>query len=272
MTICTQEWAQLIQQGNVRAVARAISAVENGLPETAPLMAALSAIPRKSFCIGITGAPGAGKSTLVDRLAAAYRAKNKSVGILAVDPTSPITGGAVLGDRIRMQAHASDPGVFIRSMATRGNLGGLAAATDDAALILNAAGKDVILIETVGVGQSDVDVMRVVDCTVVVVTPDAGDEVQSLKAGLMEIGDIFILNKCDHAGTSVSEGTLHEMLEGKKNQNGWIPVLVKTIATTGEGVAGVVTELGRFQENISSNKRASVGDDTSGLNQVTTQQ
>jgi|SRR5579871_709540 len=249
MDLTAQVWAQLIHQGNVRAIARAITAIENGSPDAAPLVALLSAAPRKAFCIGITGAPGAGKSTLVDRIATQYRAQGKLVGILAVDPSSTITGGAVLGDRIRMQAHATDAGVFIRSMATRENLGGLAAATADAVIVLSAAGKDVVLIETVGVGQSEVEVMKVVDCTVAVVTPDTGDEVQTLKAGLMEIGDIFVLNKADHPGAATAGAILQGMLEGRTSPNGFVAVLVKTVATAGEGCAELMTEFERFRNS-----------------------
>ena len=181
--------------------------------------------------IGITGAPGTGKSTLVDRFAAHYRRAGKTVGIIAVDPTSPFTGGAILGDRIRMQGHASDEGIFIRSMATRGFLGGLARATADVSLLLDAAGKDIIIIETVGVGQDEVDIVRLADCTLVLLVPGLGDDVQNMKAGLMEIGDIFVINKSDREGADRVEQQVHAMLQLAPDRFGWHPEIARTIAT-----------------------------------------
>src|SRR5271169_3274067 len=195
MAIPVAEWAELVRAGEVRALSRAITAVENHQPAAEELLRVLFPFTGKAYLSGMTGAPGTGKSTLVDRLAAFYRKRDESVGVIAVDPTSPYTGGAILGDRIRMQGHAGDAGMFIRSMATRGFLGGLARATAEVALLLDAAGKQQVLIETVGVGQDEIDIVRLADCVVVMLVPGLGDDIQNMKAGLMEIGDIFVLNK-----------------------------------------------------------------------------
>ena len=200
MTTTIENWAAKIRAGDVRAISRAVSAIENRTSEAQALLKQLFPHTGRAFRVGITGAPGTGKSTLVDRMAVHYRKEKKSVGIIAVDPSSPFTGGAILGDRIRMQGHSSDEGIFIRSMATRGYLGGLAQSTGDATLLLDAAGKDMILVETVGVGQGEIEIVRLADCTIVVLVPGMGDDVQSLKAGLMEIADIFVLNKSDREG------------------------------------------------------------------------
>jgi LAO/AO transport system kinase len=198
--------------------------------------------------IGVTGAPGTGKSTLVDRLAACYRGRGDRVGIIAVDPTSPFTGGAILGDRIRMQGHASDPGIFIRSMATRGFLGGLARTTGDVALILDAAGKQYVLIETVGVGQDEVDIVRLADCTLVLLVPGMGDDVQNMKAGLMEIADIFVLNKSDRDGVDRLEAELEAMLQLVPERNGWKPAIVRTVATENRGVEELASAIAKYRE------------------------
>src|SRR5436190_2951109 len=183
-----------------RAIARAITLIENESPQAADLVAKIYSQTGRAYLIGVTGPPGAGKSTLVDRMIGELRAAGQTVGILCVDPTSPYSGGAILGDRVRMQAHAEDDGVFIRSMATRGHLGGLARTTAEAAIVMDAAGFDIILIETVGVGQDEVDIVRTADVAIVTLVPGSGDEVQALKAGIMEIADIFVVNKADREG------------------------------------------------------------------------
>lgn len=245
-----ENWAKQIRGGDVRAISRAVSAIENRAPETEPLLHELFPSTGRAYRIGITGSPGTGKSTLVDRLAAQYRKDGKTVGIIAVDPSSPFTGGAILGDRIRMQGHAGDSGVFIRSMATRGYLGGLAQAAGDVSLLLDAAGKEIILIETVGVGQGEIEIMRLADCTAVVLMPGMGDDVQNLKAGLMEIGDIFVLNKCDREGADRFEQQLRAILQLVPERDGWHPPVVRTIATDNKGVSELEAEIGKFRARI----------------------
>ncbi|HWG57587.1 MAG TPA: methylmalonyl Co-A mutase-associated GTPase MeaB [Candidatus Acidoferrales bacterium] len=244
------DWASQVRSGDPRAISRAISAIEDASPESEPLLRALFPHTGRAYRVGITGAPGAGKSTLVDRLAARHRAAGKSVGILAVDPSSPFTGGAILGDRVRMQGHATDAGIFIRSMATRGHLGGLAQAAADATLVLDAAGKDFVLIETVGVGQGEVEIVRLADCTLVVLVPGMGDDVQSLKAGVMEIADIFVLNKSDREDAARFEQQLRSVLQLAPERDGWKPPVVRTIATENHGVGDLAAEIARFQAHF----------------------
>ncbi len=245
-----EAWTEQIRKGDVRAIARAITAVENHAPQAEELLQRLFPFTGNSFVIGVTGAPGTGKSTLVDRLAAHYRRGGEEVGIISVDPTSPYTGGAILGDRIRMQGHSGDAGVFIRSMATRGFLGGLARATAEVGMILDAAGKQYTLIETVGVGQDEVDIVRLADCTLVLLVPGLGDDVQNMKAGLMEIADIFVLNKSDREGADRLETELRAMLELAPEREGWKPPVLRTVATEGLGVEELAAEIERYRKHF----------------------
>ena len=239
---------QSILAGDLRALARAITAVENSEPQADELLKQLFPHSGRALVVGITGSPGAGKSTLVDRMAAAYRRQEKTVGIIAVDPSSPFSGGAILGDRIRMQGHSSDPGIYIRSMATRGSLGGLARATVDVATLLDAAGRDVVVVETVGVGQDEVDIVKLADVTVVLLVPGMGDDVQTIKAGLMEIADIFAINKADRTGSDRLEAELHALLAISQRDDGWAPVVLKTVATEGTGVEELLATIERYRE------------------------
>jgi LAO/AO transport system kinase len=260
-TTAASRLAERVLAGEVRAIARAISIVEDESDASATLVSRLFPRTGTAYLIGVTGPPGAGKSTLVDRLTTELRAAGRTVGILAVDPTSPFTGGAILGDRVRMQAHAGDPGVFIRSMATRGNLGGLARATSDAAIVLDAAGRDIVIIETVGVGQDEVDIVRTADVSVVVLVPGTGDDVQALKAGIMEIADIFVVNKADREGADRTASGVEAMLNLQSfAADEWRPPIVKTEATTGAGVPELVDAVERFRrhapETLGQRRRA----------------
>jgi len=234
-----------IRKGNPRAIARAISLVENNGARAQSLLRRVFACRRDALVLGITGAPGTGKSTLVDQMIGWLRAAGKSVGVVAVDPSSPFTGGAILGDRVRMMRHSVDEAVFIRSMATRGHLGGLAKATGEAIAIFEAAGKEYVLVETVGVGQDEVEVVKLADLVLVVLTPGAGDDIQTFKAGIMEIADIFVLNKADSPGMEKMEKQLRAMLELGFPEREPPPVL-KTIATKGKGVASLMEEVERL--------------------------
>jgi LAO/AO transport system kinase len=238
--------AARVVAGDTRALARAATAIENRTVESAALLGELSPHAGHAIIAGITGPPGAGKSTLVDALARAIRREGKTVGILAVDPTSRVSGGAILGDRIRMQAHHGDPGVFIRSMATRGAVGGLARATADLALLLDAAGKDYVLIETVGVGQDEVEVAGVADVTVLVLVPGMGDDVQAIKAGIMEIADIFVINKADHPGADRVESEIAGVLSLVHRADGWQPPILRTVATEDKGITELLDAIGKF--------------------------
>jgi len=242
-----ETWAAKVLARDRRAVARAISAVESGDARGTALLKRLFAASGKAEVIGITGSPGAGKSTLVEKLAGVYRSAGARVGIVAIDPTSPFSGGALLGDRIRMQSLAGDKDIYIRSMATRGQLGGLAPTTQDVIAILDAAGCDVVLVETVGVGQDEVEVARLADATALLLVPGMGDEVQTFKAGVMEIADLYVLNKSDLPGAERLEQELSAMLAMASGEDGWRPPIVKAIATTGAGVADVRQALEHFR-------------------------
>ncbi len=268
-----------LRSGDVRALARAISAVENRAPGSSDLLKALFPHTGRARVLGLTGAPGAGKSTLVDQLARHYRKTqnphssrkerglngapdpNYTVGIIAVDPTSPYSGGAILGDRIRMQDHFSDPGIYIRSMATRGSLGGLARTTADVTTVLDASGRDIILIETVGVGQDEVDIVRLADITIVILVPGMGDDVQSIKAGIMEIADIFVINKSDREGAERVEREIRALQSLDTRHDGWTPPVVKTVASEGKGIDELATAISNYEEylrkeDLSLKKRA----------------
>ena len=235
--------------GEPRAVARAISKVEDGADGAAGLMKALYAHTGRGLVVGVTGAPGAGKSSLVDKLALLYRGRGQRVGIVCVDPSSPFSGGAILGDRIRMQTLGLDPGVFIRSMATRGHLGGLARASVDAVSILDAAGYEQIIVETVGVGQDEVEIVKTADVSVVVLVPGMGDDVQAIKAGIMEIGDVFVINKADRDGVLRTEKELEALMSLASRPDGWEPPIVKTVATENKGIEELAAAIASYREH-----------------------
>jgi len=256
VTTTLDNWASQVRAGDVRAISRAVSAIENRAPEAEQLLRLLFPFTGRALQLGVTGAPGTGKSTLVDRLAAHYRAEKKTVGIIAVDPSSPFTGGAILGDRIRMQSHHADPGIFIRSMATRGSLGGLSSTTADVATVLDASGRDVVMIETVGVGQDEVDIVRLADVTLVVLVPGMGDDVQTIKAGIMEIADIFVINKADRDGADRVEREIRAMQTLSMRKDHWTPPIVKTVASSGEGIHELVQAIDRYRAYLEQDGRS----------------
>ncbi|MEZ5116147.1 MAG: methylmalonyl Co-A mutase-associated GTPase MeaB [Candidatus Nanopelagicales bacterium] len=235
------ELVERARRGEPRAVARLISLVEDASPQLRRVMAALAPDAGRAYVVGITGSPGVGKSTTTSAIVSAYRAQGRRVGVLAVDPSSPFSGGALLGDRVRMQVHATDPEVYIRSMASRGHLGGLAWSTPQALRVLDAAGCDVVLVETVGVGQSEVEIASTADTTVVLLAPGMGDGIQAAKAGILEIGDVFVVNKADRDGADATARELRHMLTlGERPDGGWTPPVLKAVASRDEGIDAVV--------------------------------
>lgn len=246
----TDDLVNRLLRGEPRAVARAISKVEDASADSGELMRAVFPKTGNALVIGITGSPGAGKSSLVDKLALHYRDKGDRIGIVAVDPSSPFSGGAILGDRIRMQTLGLDKNVFIRSMATRGNLGGLARTTVDAVSILDAAGFDKVIVETVGVGQDEVEIVKTADVTVVVLVPGMGDDIQAIKAGIMEIGDVFVINKADREGVIRTEKELEALLSLAHRQDLWHPPIVKTVATESKGIEDLSEAIEAFSQFV----------------------
>ena len=246
-----KEWGEKIFAGDSRAIGKAISAIENSDPSGDALLKAIFPRTGGGLTIGITGSPGTGKSTLSDKLALHYRKLGKSIGIIAIDPTSPFTGGAILGDRIRMPALATDKEVYIRSMASRGRLGGLASATFDAVSVLEASGKDIILVDTVGVGQDEVEIAGLADVTLLLLVPGAGDSIQSFKAGIMEIADVFVINKADREGADRVVNEVAALLELSPMENSWLPPIISTTAISGVGVdllAQAIEDFGQFSQ------------------------
>ncbi len=243
--------AQRILKGDVLAASRLMRDIDDRMPEAVEALKELYPKTGRGYIIGITGAPGSGKSTLVDRMVEAFRKEGKTVGVVAVDPTSPFTGGAILGDRVRMQRHATDEGVFIRSLATRGALGGITRSTQDIVNVMDAMGKDIVMVETVGVGQDEVEIVNLAHTSIVVLVPGMGDEIQAIKAGIIEIGDIFVINKSDREGADKTERDLKMVLEmGKRREDGWDPSIFRTEAILGKGVSDLVIEIYRHKQAL----------------------
>ena len=249
-----EEIAQGVLAGDRRSIARAITIVENNTPEAQKLISSIYPHTGKTHIIGLTGPSGSGKSTLIEKIVREYRRRGKTVGVVAVDPTSPFTGGAFLGDRIRMQELSTDPGVFIRSMATRNYPGGIAKATKDAVKILDAANNDIVMVETVGAGQSEVEIIKVAQTIVVIHAPGLGDEIQAIKAGLMEIADIFVVNKADRENADKALIDIQAMLQLNNKEKTWKPPILKTVALTGEGVPQLIEKLEEHKQFLEKEK------------------